>query len=392
MKRFKRGLFWEGGSIFLFMGAAFFFVWFPQVLFAGESQSSLGLYKEGAQAQPGYIYSFPRDHASHDQFGLEWWYFTGHLASNSGRQFGYELTFFRKAIDDSRVKNRASRWAIKHLYFAHLALTDVETQTFLFAEKLSRSGLGKAGAHSDQMNVWIDRWSLAPVALDHQVLELHAAEGNFGLDLLLTLEKLPVIHGEDGVSRKGADAGQASHYYSLTRLGTKGQVALGEEMIDVAGLSWMDHEFGSGEVSDEQVGWDWFSIQFDSKMELMVYLLRKKDGSLDSVSSGTLIFQDGRSQHLQLQDIGVETLDYWTSPHTKARYPSTWVLEVPSIQLRVRIKPVLADQELQTSRSTKVTYWEGAVSASGEHDGTPIFGQGYVELTGYRRPLKMGQE
>lgn len=392
MKLFNRVFFCITTIAVFFVGLIFSFVIHPQSVAAEDAIGSYDAPKGGAQAQPGYAYSFPRDHGSHNQFGLEWWYVTGHLASESGREFGYELTFFRKTIATPQAQDSASRWAIKHVYFAHFALTDVETQTFRFAEKLSRAGLGKAGAHSDQMLVWIDRWTLSPVTPDHQVLELQAAEGDVGLNLQLTLEKPPVIHGEEGVSRKGVDAGQASHYYSLTRLATKGQITFGDEMIDVAGLSWMDHEFGSGELGGDQLGWDWFSLQFGSSMELMVYLLRKKDGSIDPVSSGTLIFPDGRSRHLRLQDLKVETLDYWTSPKTQVRYPSEWVLEVPSVQLRVRVNPVLSDQELQTSRSTKVTYWEGAVNVSGQHGDMPIFGQGYVELTGYSRPLKMNGE
>jgi len=376
--------------VLLWTGVAFFFIWFVSGSVAEEMPIPNTPVKGGLQARPGYVYSFPRDHGSHDQFGLEWWYFTGHLSNESGQQFGYELTFFRKAIDDPRVQNSSSHWAIKQLYFAHLALTDVENHTFRFAEKLSRAGLGKAGAKSDQMDVWIDRWALTSVTPDHHVLSLKAVEGTFGLDLKLTLEKLPVIHGKEGISRKGAEVGQASHYYSLTRLATEGQLTLESEQFEVTGLSWMDHEFGSGELGDDQVGWDWFSLQLDSKIELMVYLLRKKDGSSDPVSSGTLIFPDGRSRHLRLQDIGVETQDYWTSPNTKARYPAKWVINVPSAQLRVHIKPVLADQELRTSKSTQVTYWEGAVDVSGEHRGVPVQGKGYVELTGYTQPLNLG--
>ncbi len=392
MKGFERRLLWQRAIVLLWAGVAFILMWFAPAFASEEMSIPNKPLKGGVQAKPGYVYSFPHDHGSHDQFGLEWWYFTGHLSNESGRRFGYELTFFRKAIDDPRVQNSSSHWAIKQLYFAHLALTDVENQTFRFAEKLSRGGLGKAGAKSDQMEVWIDRWSLNPVTSDHQVLSLKASEGTFGLDLKLTVEKSPVIHGEEGISRKGAEAGQASHYYSLTRLATEGQLTLESEQFEVTGLSWMDHEFGSGELGDDQVGWDWFSLQFDSKMELMVYLLRRKDGSSDPVSSGTLIFPDGRSRHLRLQDIGVETQDYWISPHTQARYPSGWILDVPSAQLHVQIKPVLADQELRTSRSTQVTYWEGAVDVIGEHRGIPVQGQGYVELTGYSQPLNMGRE
>ena len=376
----------------LFMSTVLFFVWFSQASVAEEITLSSVPPNGGMKAQPGYVYSFPYDHGSHDQFSLEWWYLTGHLSSESGQRFGYDLTFFRKAMDIAGVQKRSSRWAMRHLYFAHLALTDVETQTFRFAEKLSRAGLGKAGAKANQMHVWIDRWSLSPVTPDHKVIALKASDKNFALDFKLTLEKPPVIHGKEGISRKGTREGQASHYYSLTRLRTNGHITLENESIDVSGLSWMDHEFGSGELGDDQVGWDWFSLQFDSKIELMVYLLRKEDGSPDPASSGTLIFPDGRSQHLSLQDIRLQTQGYWTSPHTKARYPAKWVLGIPSAQIQVEVKPVLADQELRTSKSTQVNYWEGAVQASGQHLGDYIQGQGYVELTGYTEALKFDRK
>ena len=278
------------------------------------------------------------------------------------------------------------------LYFAHFALTDVETKTFHIAEKLSRAGLGKAGADSGQMDVWIDQWSVRSATPDHQAFELRAVARDFGLDLRLTMEKPPVIHGQEGISRKGAEPGQASHYYSLTRLATNGQMTLGDEVMQVSGQSWMDHEFGSGKLGDDQVGWDWFSLQFDSQMELMLYLLRKQDGTYDLASSGTLIFPDGRSQHLQLHDVGIEVQKYWISPQSQARYPAQWVLKVPSAQLSVHIRPVLDNQELRTTKSTNVTYWEGAVDINGQHGGSPIQGKGYVELTGYARPLKMDRK
>ena len=160
----------------------------------------------------------------------------------------------------------------------------------------------------------------------------------------------------------------------------------------MTGFSWMDHEFGSGELGDDQVGWDWFSLQFETNMELMVYLLRKKDGSSDPASSGTIIFPDGQAQHLSLHEIGVETRGHWTSPHTAAKYPAQWVVNVPSVQLSVQIVPFVADQELRTSKSTQVTYWEGAAEVKGQFQGNPIQGKAYVELTGYSRPLIMDKK
>lgn len=376
----------------LFTIAAFFFIGCVQAHATDTLLITQSPLQGGIPARPGYVFSFPRDHGSHNQYNLEWWYFTGHLFTKSGRRFGYELTFFRKALNQPRIERSASRWSIRQLYFAHLALTDVETQSFRFAEKLSRAGLGKAGAQPGQMNVWIDRWTLHPATPDHQALSLRAVEPNFGLELTLTLKKPPVIHGKDGISRKGPEEGQASHYYSLTRLATEGRLVLGVDQFEVTGLSWMDHEFGSGELGDDQVGWDWFSLQFDSGMELMVYLLRKKNGLPDPASSATLILPDGRSTYLSFEQISVEARNFWTSPDSKARYPSEWVLHVPSVQLRAHVKPVLANQELRTSTSTQVTYWEGAVDVTGEHQGNSMSGNGYVELTGYTQPLKMDRK
>ena len=343
-------------------------------------------------ARPGYVYAFPRDHGSHDDYGLEWWYFTGHLYDQSARRFGYEVTFFRKAINDARVREHPSRWALRHLYFAHLAVTDVEGATFSFSEKLSRAAFGKAGADPGRMKVWIDRWNLEPVTEEHQQLRLTAQDAGFGVDLTLTLNKPPVIHGREGISRKGAGAGQASHYYSLTRLATRGTVRVQGEAFEVAGTSWMDHEFGTGGLGEDQVGWDWFSVQFDSNVEFMLYLLRKRDGSHDPASSGTLIFPDGTSRHLTRADFVVRTTDQWTSLHSRALYPAKWIVEVPSIPLRVTITPVLSDQELRTENSTRVTYWEGAVDVRGQYRNAPVTGTGYVELTGYADPLKLDRD
>ena len=323
---------------------------------------------------------------------MEWWYFTGHLYDQSARRFGYEVTFFRKAVDDVRVREHPSRWALRHLYFAHLAVTDVEGGTFSFSEKLSRAAFGKAGADPGRMKVWIDRWNLEPVTEEHQQLRLTAHDAGFGVDLTLTLDKPPVIHGREGISRKGAGPGQASHYYSLTRLATRGTVRVRGEPFEVTGTSWMDHEFGSGGLGEDQVGWDWFSVQFDSNVEFMLYLLRKRDGSHDPASSGTLILPDGTSRHLTRADFVVRTTDQWISPHTRAQYPAKWIVEVPSIPLEVTITPVLPDQELRTENSTRVTYWEGAVDVRGHYRNAPVTGTGYVELTGYADPLKLDRD
>jgi predicted secreted hydrolase len=338
-------------------------------------------------AGPGYQYGFPRDHGSHDRFRTEWWYYTGHLSASGGRRFGFQLTFFRRGMDQPAVHSNPSRWSIRHLYLAHFAVTDIGAGRYHYAEKISRAGLGKAGAEPGSLQVWIDRW-IAEATADSEQHHLRADTGQFGLDLTLSPLKPPVIHGEQGVSRKGSAPSDASHYYSLTRLATEGVLRIGSESLPVTGTTWMDHEFGSGDLAKNLVGWDWFSVQLDDRRELMLYLLRQSDGRPHPASSGTLVLENGQTRHLPLSAFSVEILDHWTSPHSRARYPSRWRLLVPSADLDLELSPYLADQELRTERSTQVTYWEGAVALHSRSPGRPITGQGYVELTGYSKPFR----
>jgi len=190
------------------------------------------------------------------------------------------------------------------------------------------------------------------------------------------------------VSRKGEGRGRASHYYSLTRLRTEGSLIVRGETLPVSGWSWMDHEFGSTELASDQVGWDWWSLQFEDGTELMLYNIRKKDGRPDPYSAGTWVAADGRATRLRQSDFKVAVLDRWTSPHTKGVYPMKWRLSVPSIGLDVTVTPTFPDQELDTAKSTQVIYWEGAATAEGTLAGRPLKGRAYVELTGYAAPFR----
>lgn len=360
------------------------------------------------QALPGYRYLFPRDHGAHPAYQTEWWYYTGHLTAEDGRTFGYELTFFRRGVNraeqpqyGSPSSQPSSRWRIHDLYLAHFALTDLAQGQFRYAEKISREGLGKAGAEQDRLRVWIDRWSaVSPLGAQgsveqsagksakgsHAPEEAHhltASTEDYGVELTLVPAKSPTIHGSQGVSRKGARPEEASHYYSLTNLLTRGTLLLKGERIPVSGQSWMDHEFGSGDLGPELVGWDWFSLQLDTEEELMWYRLRREDGQADPASSGTWVGVDGRTIPLTTASIRLDELDHWASPHSGARYPSRWRLSSQALDLVVDLVPLLNDQELTTKRSTRVTYWEGAVRLTGTLRGKPVAGQGYVELTGY---------
>lgn len=339
-------------------------------------------------AQEGYRYEFPRDHGAHDAFRTEWWYYTGHLETAEGRRFGFELTFFRRGIAPDQVETHPSRWSVDQLYLAHLAVTDITGQRFHFRDRISRAGLGKAGADATHLHVWLDHWRAESSGGTGDQQKLEAKADGVALSLTLDPAKPLVIHGERGISKKGTAVGQASHYYSFTNLATAGALTIGPETYRVTGTSWMDHEFGSADLGADLAGWDWFSIQLVDKRELMIYRLRHTDGSSDAASSGTLVFPDGRTQHLSASDIQLTPLDTWTSPTSKATYPHRWQVSIPSLGLALKLTPLLADQELHTTRSTQVTYWEGAVSVEGAEKGQAIKGQGYVELTGYAERIK----
>ncbi len=341
------------------------------------------------QATAGYRYIFPRDHGSHPSYRTEWWYYTGHLQSKNGRSFGFELTFFRRGVPPEDITTLPSKWSISHLYLAHFAVTDINGKRFHFSEKLSREGLGKAGADESRLRVWIDDWRAEASTDATGSLTLVAHDETHALALTLQPAKPLVTHGAAGISRKGKDVGQASHYYSFTRLATTGSLTIDGEQFEVSGLSWMDHEFGSGDLGADQVGWDWFSLQLEDNTELMLYRMRRQDGTSDLASSGTAASPDGRTRHLEVTDFQIQSTGTWTSSESKATYPSRWRLTFPSLDLVLDVTPLLADQELRTLRSTRVSYWEGAVAVTGTKQGKPVKGQGYVELTGYAERLKM---
>jgi predicted secreted hydrolase len=334
-------------------------------------------------ALPGRHFKFPADHAAHPDFKTEWWYYTGHLQSAEGEHFGYQLTFFRFGLTKPEKPAR-SAWSLHTLYFAHLGLTDLNRHTFIFREKAGRGALGLSGVARTRYHVWIDNWQAELTDQNHH---LQAQDQEISLDLFLVPEKPPVIHGKEGISQKAAGTGFASHYYSLTRLATQGQLTYKGRTRPVHGQSWMDHEFSSSQLADYQVGWDWFSLQLQDGREIMLYLLRRRDGSPDPNSSGTLIDSQGRSQHLHLADFQVKPTSTWKSPHSGATYPSGWQVTIPAAGYTLELTPTVADQELQTHASTQIIYWEGSVSIQGKKNGLPVAGRGYVELTGYATSL-----
>ena len=350
---------------------------------AGQDAGSAATPEGWLHVEPGYPWRFPRDHGSHPEYRIEWWYYTGNLASARGRRFGYQVTFFRVGVDPA--PENPSRWAVRDLFMAHLAMSDLGTGRHLVGERLNRGGLGWAGAREGTLDVWNGDWR-ASLSGDRHRLEV--VDRAFGVDLHLEPGRGSTLHGEDGLSRKGPSAGNASQYYSMTRMPTTGRVRLDGDWIDVTGASWMDHEFGTTFLEPGQVGWDWFSLQLDDGADVMVFQLRRADGRPDRHSAGTWVGAEGIAVPLDAGDVRLVPGRRWTSPGSGAAYPVEWRVEVPGRGATLDVAAALDAQELDTAASTGVTYWEGAVTVNGRVGGRQVRGRGYLEMTGYSgRPM-----
>ncbi len=324
-------------------------------------------------------FDFPRDHAAHEDYRLEWWYYTGNLAAGDGRPFGFELTFFRAGVDREPVN--PSRWAVRDLYIAHFAISDISRGRFHFFERLRRGGIGWAGASTDRLHVWIDQWQVRLEGDDHL---LEAGDGDFALALRLSPRKPPVLQGDAGLSQKGPSEGNASYYYSITRMETTGSITAGGRALPVTGWSWMDREFSSSFLETGQQGWDWMSIQLDGDRELMIYQIRRPDGAADVYSSGTIIDAEGRTERLRADQFQLIPGRRWRSPRSGAEYPVEWTVRAPGKNVDLRVRAALSQQEMNTMTSIGIPYWEGAILVEGTWSGTPTTGRGYLEMTGYQ--------
>jgi predicted secreted hydrolase len=331
-------------------------------------------------ALPNYRFEFPRDHFNHPEFQTEWWYYTGNLRTAQGRRFGFELTFFRRAVDRQPA---ATVWDLKDVWMAHLALSDIEGGQFLHTERLNRSGPGVAGADLKQARVWNgnwqSQWTFDPATTGGSTQMLQGIAGHFSFELSLKAEKPPVINGENGVSQKAEGAGKASHYISFTRLATTGQIILDGKRFSVDGTSWMDHEFFSHQLDASQSGWDWFSLQLEDRSELMLFRLRRTGRSMDPYSAGTYVDSQGHAKHLAASDFTVTPGKTWASSVTGGSYPVEWVIEVPPIGFKAAVRTPMVQQEITGS----ATYWEGAIDIDATRLDRRLSGVGYLEMTGY---------
>ncbi len=338
------------------------------------------------RALPGYAFEFPRDHFEHPAFEIEWWYYTGNVKTAGGRRFGYELTFFRLAVE--RAEPVASAWDVDRLYLAHFALSDIEAGRFYRNERLNRAGPGLAGASQEKSTIWNGNWSSRWAADGRQ--SLFAVAGGVSIDFALRPRKPPVVNGLNGVSQKSQGPGRASHYISFTRLATTGRIRVSGKVYAVEGVSWMDHEFSSDSMGPDSQGWDWMSIQLNDGTELMLYGMRRADGAHDNFSSGTFVDARGVGAHLAAADFSLQPGRIWQSPDSGARYPVEWTIRVPKLEIELRCMPAMDRQEMFTRGSAAPTYWEGAVRYEGARGGEAIAGVGYLEMTGYDGKIRLG--
>jgi predicted secreted hydrolase len=327
-------------------------------------------------------FEFPKDHGPHKNFKTEWWYFTGNLISTNGEKFGYQFTIFRNAVNTDSLKGN-SKWRSNQFYMGHFAVTDINENRFYFDEKFSRDGNNLAGATvKDKFRVWLEDWEVIQINdssnYDLPNLKLIANMENVSLELIIKAEKPKILQGNNGLSQKGSKIGNASYYYSYTRLETEGNLTIDNKEYLVSGNSWMDREWSTSALSNDQVGWDWFSIQLDDNTELMYYQMRKSDGEPDIFSKGVIIDSNGKKDTFNLDEVKLTVQDYWLSP-SNTKYPSGWLLKIPRQNLSLTIKPAIKNQLLDVS----VKYWEGSVNITGLKLGKKILGSGYVELTGY---------
>ena len=340
-------------------------------------------------AQPGYEWSFPRDHWARDGYKTEWWYFTGHLrtAGEPARRFGFQFTFFKIGVSPDAPPS-GSAWAAGNIIMGHAALTDLDTGRHRFSELVVRAAplLGGFGRHPDPRLAWSvgppgtpEPWELRWNGGGFDFTMTDAAK-SFGFSLSTRPLKPVVFQGPGGLSRKGEGAAEASHYYSFTRMAATGTVRLDGREMPVTGTSWMDKEFGSNQLAENTIGWDWFSLQLDDGREVMLYLLRDRDGTTYHAGA-TLVDPAGSVRYLQPDEWKLDTTGEWTSRATGAAYPAGWTLDIPHAAIRAVVTPKLADQENRSALIPNLFYWEGSVRVE-TGNGQPM-GQGYVELTGY---------
>jgi predicted secreted hydrolase len=313
----------------------------------------------------------PRDLAAHEWAQTEWWYYTGHLKSADGKKYGFELTFFRRRMDNDSFHGMKFGEVVQNAYMSHFSVTEESTGKFIRQGLASPEG-PMASALSDQYQVRIGPWQASG---DDRVHRIKAAHPEMAIDLELQPLKPAVLHGNNGIVAKGNN--MANYYMSYTRLQVSGKLVFEGREMEVTGLGWFDHEYGfMGATPD--TGWDWYSIQLDDNTEYMIYAIRRPDKTIEPLSKACKIDQQSKEQCVPVAQAKITPVSSWKSPLTRASYPSGWQIAVPELGLEVKVSPDAPDQEFLF---LDIAYWEGSCSV----EGRPANGMAYVELVGYSR-------
>lgn len=313
---------------------------------------------------------FPSDHGMHPGYRNEWWYFNGNLERADGGRMGWQFTLFRLALDPGERADSA--WATDAVWMAHLAVSDGHQRRFYSHQRFAREALELAGAKPDHW--WLRDWTVTATG---RGWKLSAEAPNVAVELELNPVKPVVLQGQGGYSRKGPEPGNASRYYSITRIETSGSIRLDGRTFAVRGFSWLDREWGSSQLGENLAGWDWFALQLDDMREVMVYRLRAEDGTASEFSAGVVVESDGSSRPLAADDFNARVLAAWRD-RQGVSWPVAWSVQVPGDGLDLEIRPLFDEQRWYGA----VDYWEGAVDVLDAQSREPL-GRGYLELSGY---------
>lgn len=327
---------------------------------------------------PEFRLDFPRDHGAHPDFRQEWWYVTGLLATPRGETLGFQVTFFRARPDFT--SDNPGALVPRQVIVAHAALADPRHGRLRHEERAGRASLGLAGADTGTTRVWVDDWRLD---LDRNAWRVKLAARDFAMDLVLRMTRLPVANGREGYSQKGTAPEEASYYYSVPHLAVAGGIERAGRQEAVTGQAWLDHEWSSRIMPAGAVGWDWIGINLEGGGALMAFRMRDAGGGT-LYAGGTLLSPRDLARALAPDQVSFEPLRRWRSPRTSAEYPVA--MKVVVLGREWLVEPMMDDQELDARGSTGTIYWEGAVRV--KLDGA-VVGRGYLELTGYWRPLRL---
>jgi len=331
-----------------------------------------------AWALPPRMLQFPRDFGSHPDLRTEWWYITGH-AQAGAREFGFQLTFFRSRVDATQAMRSA--FAARQLIFAHAALTDLEGRKLWHDQRIARAGFGVASAAEEDTDVRLRNWTLKRDAKGYAA---HLPADGFALDLRFSSTQPALLQGKDGLSRKGPEAEQASYYYSEPQLAAEGRLTLQGRRFDVQGRAWLDHEWSEAYLHPDAAGWDWIGMNLDDGGALMAFRMRRRDGSA-LWFGGSLRSANGTLRVFAPDELRFDAEGSWTSPRTRAVYPTRWRIRTPAGTFKVQA--LVDDQELDSRGSTGAIYWEGLSDL--QDDGGRRIGRGYLEMTGYAQALRL---